>query len=202
MNRQVAIGISVLFHPAIMPTLAFSILLFALPQSFASEAKWYLLGYVLVVTFLFPAINIWWLYRIGLIRSLFMKERSDRPPVFWTTFIYYVGLALMFFWETGFSELTQTMLAIVFTLLVASIITQFYKVSAHAIGIGGVWGLCLAWALQNPENDILLLLMIAILIICGIVISARLALEAHTPKEAYSGFLVGALGCVTFVLWS
>jgi len=201
MTTRWATVISVILHPAIMPTVAFSILLFGLPHSFTAESTWYLLGYVVMVTFVFPAVNILWLYRAGFIRSLHMKERTDRPPAFWTTVIYYTCLTAMFAYKTGFSQLTQTILTIFITLLITTLVTQFFKVSAHAVGISGTLGLTFAWTLQNPENPTLFLVILALLLACGLSMSARLQLQAHSQKELYAGFMLGFLSCNFLTLY-
>ena len=68
-------------------------------------------------------------------------------------------------------------------------INIFWKISAHSIGIGGLAGLlvsiCLRMGLYMP------LYITVALLLCGIVASARLVLQVHTPAQVYLGLLLG-----------
>jgi len=69
----------------------------------------------------------------------------------------------------------------------------------HAIGIMGLVGILMP---LNKESDNVLLLWatIGVVVLAGIVMSARLQLNAHTPRQilvgALSGFLIGFFGII------
>ncbi len=85
-------------------------------------------------------------------------------------------------------------LAILLLLLVS--FTNF-KMSAHLVGMGGLAGMIAVVAL----NDYIDLsgILIAIILLSGILGTARLQLKAHKPVEVYSGFLVGFLVQLIYV---
>ncbi|MDQ4141322.1 MAG: hypothetical protein M3142_12475, partial [Bacteroidota bacterium] len=73
-------------------------------------------------------------------------------------------------------------------------ISYFWKISAHSVGMGGALGFIILLHTWQPEERTLYLVSGTILL-SGIVLSARLALNAHTPSQVYTGFLLGlALG--------
>ena len=76
--------------------------------------------------------------------------------------------------------------------MISTIITYFWKISVHAIGISGIIGVLTRIAFSVQSIELLIFLMIG-LILSGFVMSARLSLNAHTPKQIYMGFLVGFL---------
>ena len=59
-----------------------------------------------------------------------------------------------------------------------------------AVLIGGPLGILLFLHASLPESQLLYVVVAAIVVI-GAVMSARLALQAHTPAEVYTGFLLG-----------
>jgi membrane-associated phospholipid phosphatase len=83
--------------------------------------------------------------------------------------------------------------------LVATILVQIallivslrWKISAHAAAIGGLIGGFLALSFRLNENPFLILS--GLIIIAGMVGTARLILEKHTNWQVYTGFLLGFL---------
>lgn len=80
-------------------------------------------------------------------------------------------------------------LAITFTIFVATIITYFWKISLHTVGMGGLLAISLICARMMP---LLALKMIpTIVVLTGLVGFARLYLNAHTQTQIYVGYAVG-----------
>jgi hypothetical protein len=85
-------------------------------------------------------------------------------------------------------------------ILGAAIITFFWKISVHSLGIGGIVGILLIISSMVPESPVNYLLLAAILI-SGIVLSARLKLQAHTQAQVYVGFLLGLFISFMIIFW-
>jgi len=81
------------------------------------------------------------------------------------------------------------MLGASLTVAACLIISYWWKISIHLVGIGGLIGFLIAFSLRL-YTDVLLSLIIAILI-AGMLASARLYSKAHKPLQVYSGFLLG-----------
>lgn len=96
------------------------------------------------------------------------------------------------------------MLGAVIGLFIAFFINIFSKISAHAVGMGGLLGMVIiTMALSNFDSFVLHstiigtfefsmnALLLFTLLMAGLVGTARLLLDAHTPNDIYGGYLVG-----------
>jgi membrane-associated phospholipid phosphatase len=80
------------------------------------------------------------------------------------------------------------------SILLVLAVSYFWKISTHLVGWGGLTGLILILSLRF-HTDLMLLLIISLLL-SGSVAFARLKLDAHTPMQVYTGFLLGLLTMV------
>ena len=109
--------------------------------------------------------------------------------------VYYGVTAYLFIFKMHVNQTVATIfLATGVLLLVLTLITFWYKISIHAAGVSGLVGILLALALNYP-NPVIGRLLIVFLICSGLVMSARLQLNAHTPMEILSGSLLGSGIC-------
>ena len=83
-------------------------------------------------------------------------------------------------------------------MLVSLIITFFWKISLHMIGVGGFLGLL--FVLSFAQNPLAIQVLPYVILLAGIVGTSRLYLQAHSPIQIYAGFLVG-LGMSTIFLF-
>ncbi len=74
--------------------------------------------------------------------------------------------------------------------LIALLITTFYRISLHAVGIGVVLVLIIFMVVFYDINTVWQLT--TVVIVGGAVLSARIWLGAHTPSEVWTGLLAGA----------
>ncbi len=74
--------------------------------------------------------------------------------------------------------------------IVATGITLFYKVSVHSLALGGLIGILLPLI---KFSSALLWPTASVITISGLVISSRLFLGAHTPRETFVGSMAGFL---------
>jgi hypothetical protein len=153
---------------------------------------------IFLFTFIFPSINILIFRYFGTIQSLNMESRKERLTPFIFISIMYALITVLFYLKLPFSiTFIRLMAAITFLVLTGTIMTFFFKVSVHSLAAAGFVGILLPFAKVNA--DLLLPTAIA-LVVCGLVISARLALNAHTPREtligSVTGFLVGYGGII------
>ncbi|WP_233219039.1 hypothetical protein [Adhaeribacter arboris] len=190
--------ISFIFHPLLVPSYLYYLLLYFMPVSlltFPLVSRWLVMLLVFFSTFLIPTLGTLALVRTGYIKSIMAEERSDRAwPLFFTT-VCFGMLTYMFYREQVFDPLLY-LIMVVITLAVFFIfaISYFWKISAHGVGIGGALGFIILLHTWQPEQRTLYLVSGSILL-SGVVLSARLALDAHTPLQVYTGFIMGlALG--------
>lgn len=194
MGNKTSLFISWLFHPLLMPVYAMIMLLVFQGISYQMiplNLKLLLLGMVFIASVLVPLGLIYLLYKLGLISSLYMNTREERLfPLLVIAIFYYVtyyllkGIPLSLIYHMYM--LGGTLLAIV---LMA--INFFRKVSLHAAGMGALTGLTAGTAFHDGAN--LGLPIAVLLLLSGVVASARIKLNAHQPSEVYLGWVTGAL---------
>jgi hypothetical protein len=146
-------------------------------------------GILIFSTIILPLTSIFWLMQKGKVSSLEMSNHKERSlPLFktviWMSFGYYLLQNLLFYTPILKAELLGAILII----LLASIISKFWKISLHLLGIGGVVGVFIA--LQIIYGNFLYLLILFILL-SGLLGVARIKQKAHNYAQVYAGFIVG-----------
>lgn len=210
MNTPLAKFLSVLLHPLLMPTLLLGMLFFITPavvgvDMFTPPIRLTLLGFVGMTTFVIPALGIYYLYRAGYIQSLHLDNLADRRlPYFITVLLY--GFATYFFRYqlAQLSELAPqisiVLASVTVSIALVAIISLNWKISAHGTGFGGLLGATFGIVIKFGEH-ILLYPLLGLIILGGLLMSARLHLNAHTPAQISAGVLLGLLVSLTTVWW-
>ena len=196
MNRTLALTLTVIFHPLLVPTYLFGLVLYELPQSvitFPAESRWVILAIVFFTTFIVPGLGTYFMYRNGFVSSMHVENRPERSLPFFFTTVCFAVTSYLFYQELVFDRLLfYMMFLITLSVFLLYLVSFVWKMSAHGVGLGGGLGILLFLHANLPESQLLYVVVGAILII-GAVMSARLALQAHTPAEVYTGFLLGFL---------
>jgi hypothetical protein len=188
--KKVAHVISVVFHPLLMTTYLFVILFVYLPSLLLpARASMWLLFLIFLMTFLLPSLNFLFFRFTGTIRDLAMTERRDRILPFIFISILYGVVTYMFYWKFPVPNLLKLMAIITCMVIACAVVTPFYKLSVHSLAVWGIIGI-LTPLNQATEGMLLYPLAIGILI-AGIVMSARLLLNAHVPREVLVGGVMG-----------
>lgn len=187
---------SVVFHPLLLPTYLFALILYYLPVSALSlpvQSRWMVLGMIFFTTFLIPGLGAYTMVRMGHLDSLEMERREQRRLPLLFTGLCYAVTAYLLYRETAFDAIFHFIMSIIAaSVFLAYVISLFWKVSAHSIGIGGSLGLLLILGKLLPDAFMLGPIVLGILL-SGVVLSARLALHVHTPAQVYTGFFSGLL---------
>lgn len=199
MIRKLALLVSLLMHPLLMPTLLFTILFYFAPiviSPISESAINTILLVLMITTFLLPLLSISALvYSSGRLQNTFknlsMQERKTRIlPFFFTTMFYGITTYLFMDKIKENNIFVTILMAITLMVLVISLITLFMKVSAHSAAASGMIGFLLSIALKHSQHG-LLFPLVGILLMGGMVMSARLYLNAHKPNEILLGCVVG-----------
>lgn len=187
--------ISYIFHPLLLTTYLVLVLGKYFPSALMIRGgRLYLVtALIFLFTFIFPAVNILIFRYFGTIQSLTMETRRERVTPFIFISIMYFMITILFYLKLPFSvTFIRLMATITILVLAGTILTLFFKVSIHSLAAAGFVGILLPFTKVNPD---LLTPTAASIAICGLVISSRLALQAHTPREtllgSVSGFLIG-----------
>lgn len=86
------------------------------------------------------------------------------------------------------------------SLFVCTLVSFKMRMSLHALGWGGLLSM-LIFLMPHASSDFFFVIL-AVLIISGVVMSARLILQAHSRREVYAGFLTSlSLMSIIFIIY-
>ncbi|WP_317166719.1 phosphatase PAP2 family protein [Spirosoma aureum] len=210
MNTSLARFLSIVFHPLLMPTLLFGILLYLAPSilgvdAFSGTLRISLLILIFIGTFGVPSLLIYYLFRSGYVRSLQLDTLDDRRLPYFLTAIVYTGLTFLFAFRMQLLSSIAPGIAILLgsitlSILLVGLISIYWQISAHSVGIGGVVGIVAGIITKFGETDLVLVLA-ALIMLAGMVASARLHLNAHTPSQIGAGLILGLSISMMTVFW-
>lgn len=193
--------ISYVFHPLLFVTYLVLMLGWFMPRFMLipPAAMLKFAAFVSIITFVFPAANLVMLKAFGSISSLEMEVRRDRILPFVMITVFYGVVCAMFYYKVSVNiNFNKIMLIATALTLVATVVTFFFKISVHSLAMGGALGILLP--LNKVADGALLLPAVVMMVLAGMVMSARLYLQAHTLREvgygAAVGFLIGFFGMI------
>ncbi len=190
--KAISKTLTYLFHPIVVTSYIFWVLLFHYPYiSITNEVfKWVTLGAVFFLTTVVPSLAIIGMKRMDIISELKMDNVKERRVPYLVTSVIYSIAAYWFYIHPEFGSLVSKVLIIItISMLIITVISFFWKISAHSLGVGGLVGLCY-WIHYSTVANYLWLFGLAI-IIAGAVITARLYLRAHDAWQVSAGFVLG-----------
>lgn len=186
--------LSYLFHPLLITTLIFSMLIYAFPTisyRINGSYQWKFLLGINVMSFIIPGISTIILRKQGIISSLQMEDREERKwPFVFMVLIYSIVTFLFYriFQQDGF--FTLIFASVTVNIAILGLISLWWKISIHSAGVGGLLAFYIVCSMINGyQFD--MNLMIAIILISGVVISARLQLNSHNLLQTIAGYCVG-----------
>lgn len=194
----IAKAISGVVHPMLMPLLG-TLVIINLPSGltfqFEPQLRFNLLVIVAVCTLVLPTVVIIFLKYTGAIQSVNLNEQRDRRVPFIFSGICYTIcyiLILRMRIPPGFFPYNMAyplILGGTISVVLALVVNNWFKISIHMMGIGGLLGAIIAIAFKTglPLGG----LIIALTAAAGLTGFARLQLNAHTPAQVYAGFVAG-----------
>lgn len=187
---------SYVFHPLFVPLYVIAFLVFFHPSYFAGFTqyeKYKVLLATALNTVFFPAFAVLLMKGLGFITSVFLRTQQDRIGPYLSSMIFYFWTAWVFFkTEPQLALILPSFITGVFLTTVVGLLSNIYfKISMHAMGMGGMLGLFLIVMLYNT---MLMTWPLSIaLLITGLVCTSRLIVSDHTTKEVYWGLFFGLL---------
>ncbi|WP_192822275.1 hypothetical protein [Rufibacter sp. LB8] len=194
--------LSVVFHPLLLPSYLFALILYFLPAEAVTlpmPARRLVLLLVFITTFLLPSFGTFLLQKAGVVTTFTLDARVDRRWPLLMAAICFTMTSAVFYRQPYFDRIFFLVMGVITATVYATlVINQFWKISAHSIGLGGSLGILLLLHSWLPE-PILVFPIVAFIVISGAVMTARLSLGAHSTKQIYVGFALGLL--VGISLW-
>lgn len=212
--QKISSFISWLFLPFLTPFYALLIALY-LPinaTSFVMYDSLYLLDPKIKLLFLLlfgvfiviaPCFSLFVMKKNGMIQSFSLENREERNSPIAIMMMYCLVLFFFLHFQAEGAYIPSIIKAMVLGGAIAAggayFINRSMKISLHGIGMGAFFGFIYMFSLSLEE--IPLFLIISILLLGGIVMSARLILNAHTLKEVGYGYLLGFVTQVVCILF-
>lgn len=211
MNRIAAHFFSIVGHPMLVLIYALLIMLAVNPQQFGiagmtDRRAVLLLLSVFTTTVLLPGLGVALMKPLGFIKSLQMSDKQERTGPYIIAGIFYLWLF------KNLESVGQTpalylvfVLGATIALFLNFFINIFTKISVHAAGMGGFiamiilmmkqpewvkYGLGIA-AFGSTVQLSLSVVLAMVIVLAGLVGTARLALGAHVPSDLYRGYATG-----------
>ena len=200
--RSLAKLISFVFHPLFVGVMMAAYLIFVHPLyfvGFSEKEKMLKLLAVINNNVFFPLLVVALLRALGFNKSVLLKTQKER-------IVPYLASITFFFWTYYvFKNQPETPRVIVymcrgmfFASSVALVLNNYYKISMHGIGVGGIIGL-MALTLVDGTLYSGIPFMVAIFV-TGLVVTARKIVSDHQWFDIITGFLLGFL-CQFVALW-
>ena len=147
---------------------------------------------VFVITAFFPALTVFLLWRLGFSTSIYLRTQKER-------IVPYISSIIYFFWAFYVSKnlpgsppvMTFFFLGIFLTMSLAVMANNYFKISMHAMAVGGAATFMVLLGFVNGETNSV---AIAIAVfVAGLVCTARLLVSDHSPYDIYWGLILGAV---------
>ncbi len=188
--------LSALFSPLLVPTYGMAMagtltILHLLPDSLI----WTAVGITFVITGLIPISAIIAMYRSGFIKDAALNERTERSVPYIITALCYMGCGLFLYKANAPFWLPMFFAGGALACVINTIVNRWWKISAHAAAMGGLVALMFRIVASHYALYNLNIWISAVIILAGLVMTARLYLKRHTLWQVLLGFVNGFL-CV------
>lgn len=198
---KVAKVISILGHPMFMPLMAVYLLLQFNPyinQNISLSLQKIVFGTIALFTIILPLLTAFILKQFNLISSIYMQSKEERIWPFSLTLLWYYFCFEILIKLNLPNTVYLMFIGAIAVISAALLITFYWKISIHMLGIGGLTGALIGISYRFDLNWILLIC--AMILISGFIGYARLKTNSHNFKQIYFGFILGFIIEVIVVL--
>ncbi len=192
MSERIAKIISVLFHPVLIPTLGLFLLLNSgfYFSMLSWEAKRFVLLVVFFTTCILPMLSVA-IMAFNPKFNIDMPENRDRIlPLASSSIFYYLGFVLLSK-VRAVPDFKMFMVATVLVIIALLVISFKWKISTHMAAIGGLTGTLFALSFRSGLNPVYSILIVVL--VSGLVGTARLILKKHDIWQLLAGYGLGFL---------
>jgi len=199
-SGRIAKVVSVVFHPLLMPVYGF-LIIFSAPTLFGYmpyDIKKLLLLVIVVNNVFLPLSLMPFLMNRKVITSWTIDIREERKvPLILATVLYATSSYIVFRLPIPIF-LKSFVYACFFLSIVAMIINFWWKISLHSIAAGSLIALVLilSYRMYTP----LVWYLIAAVLAGSLVLSSRLRLAYHNPRQVWFGLMTGFFGLFLFMM--
>lgn len=189
---------SMIFTPFYLPLVGLvALFMFSYMALLPMGYKLHVLLSVYLFTILVPSIliHIYRQYQGWTSKELGKKERRLVPYII--SIVSYFGCFFLMEYKNTPRVVSIILVAALVIQMVCAFINIWWKISTHTAAIGGVAGALMAYSIGFSFNPMWWLCFV--LILAGMVGSARMILRQHTLSQVVTGFFIG-LVCAFLVI--
>ena len=189
---------SMLFTPFYLPLVGLvALFLFSYMSLLPLAYKLPMLLMVYISTILMPSllIHLYRKFQGWTSKELGRKERRVVPYLI--SILCYFGCFFLMEYRNTPRVISIILVAALVIQMVCALINVWWKISTHTAAIGGVAGGLVVYSIAFSFNPIWWLAFVILL--AGMVGTARMILRQHTLAQVVTGFLVGVV-CALFIL--
>ena len=187
--------ISVIFHPLLVGVYMAFYLIYINPFYYAYVPRINAFRNLLTVAnnnVVFPVLVVLLMRGLGFSKSIYLKTTRERIVPYMASIIFFFWTWNTFYHLDGIPQVMRDMTQGIFYASVIGMIANIYfKISMHAMGVGGLIGLMVVVLLDGQMYTVLP--MATSLLIGGLVMSSRLITGDHERGDILAGFLVGLM---------
>ena len=193
--------LSFIFHPLFMPIYGLTII-FSAPTLIGYlpfEVKRLLFFIVLINNVLLPLSLFPFFIHRNIISSWTIYDRRERKiPLVITTILYLTTSYIIFRFPIPVF-LKSFIFTVSFLSLLVTVINLWWKISLHSVGAGALIALVLilSFKMDTPLDYYL----VSTILTGGLVLSSRLQLNFHNPRQVWLGLLTGFMGLALFMMF-
>jgi hypothetical protein len=193
--------ISTILHPIVIPTIGVMLYFLLIPNSLLQNQKLTILSLVFGVSYIIPLLILIFLKKTRIIKSYQPKSIRERKiPIALMTIVFYLfGNSLSSI--ANLRDLGLLFYATSLSLFLSYILFYFkIKASIHLLSLGISVGFFMVLSIVYTQS--FAIVIVIIILLAGLIASARLHLKAHTPKDIYVGFFIGTVTpfCLQYLL--
>ncbi len=185
--------ISVVFHPLLVGVYMAVYLIFLNPVYFSflhPAERLLLLASVVNNNFVFPVVVVLLMKGLGFSESIYLRTQKERIVPYMASIIFFFWTWYVFYNKPDAPQIMKDMLqGIFYASIVGMVFNIYFKISMHAMGMGGALML-LILEMQSGTMMSGFPLLLTILV-TGLVISSRMIASDHQKGDLLAGFLVG-----------
>lgn len=190
MSVKLAKFVSIIFHPVLVPSLGFLLLFTSgfYDSMLTTDAKRFILLVIFFSTATLPMLAVAILALNSKFDILMPNNRDRIIPLLFTSVFYYIGFILLS--KIHFIPIFKLYMIASVLLIVALLLISFkWNISIHMAAIGAVTATFFALSFRggvNPVNAIVI-----VVIVSGLVGTARLVLNKNNLLQVAAGYILG-----------
>jgi hypothetical protein len=187
--------VSVIFHPLFVGVYMAFYLVYINPFYYAYIPRQNAFRNFITVAnnnLVFPLLVVLLMRGLGFSKSIYLKTTKERIVPYMASIIFFFWTWNTFYHLQGIPQVMRDMTQGVFYASVAGMIANIYfKISMHAMGVGGLIGLMIAVLLDGLMYGGLP--FVISVLVAGLVMSSRLITGDHKQGDVLAGFFVGLM---------